>query len=121
MEDGQDPAAERVALNEDTIRRANEGIEETSIALGIDGLLPFICECADMSCTAMLQLTREEYEAVRAEPTHFLIVHGHEAAAEGRAIVVATYPRYAVVANVGDAAVLAERHDPRRKETHGRA
>jgi hypothetical protein len=119
VEHGWDPVAERVALSDDTFRRANEGIAATSIALGIDGLLPFIYECANTKCTAMLRLTREEYEAVRREPTHFLIVQGHEHVAEGWAIVVATHARYAVVAKIGDAAVITEQRDPRRQEAHG--
>jgi hypothetical protein len=121
MRDGVDPVAARVALNEATFRRANEEIEATSASLGIDGRLPFICECADMTCTVMVQLTRQEYEAVRADPTHFLTVPGHARAAKGWAIDVETHGRYAVVAKIGDAAVVAAEHDPRREEEHGRA
>jgi hypothetical protein len=121
MRETWDPVAERVALNEAAFRRANDGIEATAITLGVEGLLPFICECADTSCHGMLQLTRAEYEAVRANPTHFLTVPGHVRAAEGWAIEVETHPRYAVVAKIGDAAVVAAQHDPRREEEHGRA
>jgi hypothetical protein len=117
---GRDPVAERVALNDVAFREANEGIEETARSLNLDGLLPFICECADTSCTSILQLTCAEYEAVRAEPTHFINVPGHERSAQGWARVVETYPRYAVVAKVGDAAAVAAEHDPHGKAGHGR-
>lgn len=40
--------------------------------------LEFLCECADADCVEHIDLTRQEYEEVRAEPTHFAIMPGHE-------------------------------------------
>jgi hypothetical protein len=72
----------------------------------MEGALPVICECAELGCTELLQVTRAEYEQVRADPRHFLTVRGHEDG--GWARVVADHERYVVVEKVGEAGDIAE-------------
>ena len=36
-----------------------------------------MCECPDVDCDLMLEVAREEYEAVRAEPSAFLVARAH--------------------------------------------
>jgi len=38
----------------------------------------FVCECSDVTCVDQLLLTRTEYTDVRAHPTRFFVVAGHE-------------------------------------------
>jgi len=38
----------------------------------------FICECDDESCTRVLRMTVEQYEAVRTDPSAFAVLPGHE-------------------------------------------
>jgi len=38
----------------------------------------FVCECASTGCVEHVELTREEYEEVRDDPTHFAVLPGHE-------------------------------------------
>jgi hypothetical protein len=38
----------------------------------------FICECGAADCTEPITATLAEYEAIRAEPTRFAVVPGHE-------------------------------------------
>ncbi len=38
----------------------------------------FICECDDESCTRVLRMTVEQYEAVRTDPAAFAVLPGHE-------------------------------------------
>jgi hypothetical protein len=38
----------------------------------------YACECGYGPCTDVMTLTREEYEGVRLEPTHFAIFPDHE-------------------------------------------
>ena len=116
----RDPVAERVAQNDAAFRDANEGIEDAADSIGIEGLLPFICECADTGCTELLRLTRKEYEEVRADSAQFINAHGHETSAQGWARVVATRPNYTIVAKIGDAAEIAVEQDPRAGAGHGR-
>ena len=101
---------QRVAVNEATFRRVNEGME-----VGQDpaGLLTFVCECGRMGCSRLIQLTREEYESVRANPRRFAILDGHEIL-EAEAIVE-RHDRYLVVEKAGDPeAEIVEYTDPRR-------
>jgi hypothetical protein len=39
-----------------------------------------MCECAEESCTQVLRLPAQEYERIRREPTHFLVLPGHKVA-----------------------------------------
>jgi predicted ThiF/HesA family dinucleotide-utilizing enzyme len=101
---------QRVAMNEATFRKVNEGME-----LGQDpsGLLTFVCECGRLGCTELIQLTRGEYESLRTNPRRFAIVDGHEIL-EAEAIVE-RHDRYSVVEKAGDPeAEIVEHTDPRR-------
>lgn len=72
---------ERIAKNNLTFREANEKIRAK--ADDYDAPLertPFLCECPDTSCTAIVLLTMDEYVAVRADDRHFFTVAGHEQA-----------------------------------------
>jgi hypothetical protein len=108
--------AERIARNDSTFRDANERIDD--VAQTIDDyrgtLLPFLCECADLSCTDIVRLTGEEYEEVRRRPTSFLTVPGHED--DEATSVVEENDRFAVVEKVGSAAEIAVELDPRSAE-----
>ena len=69
---------EQAARNEATFRDANERIATRRAELSaVEGKTPFLCECEDDRCTEILRLAPEEYEAVRAEPTHFVVAPGH--------------------------------------------
>jgi predicted ThiF/HesA family dinucleotide-utilizing enzyme len=101
---------QRVAMNEATFRKVNEGMEA-----GQDpsGLLTFVCECGRLGCNKLIQLTRAEYEAVRQSPRRFAILDGHEIL-EAESIVE-RYDRYLVVEKAGDPeAEIVEHTDPRR-------
>jgi hypothetical protein len=113
--DGSAITAERVARNDAVFREANEGIRAVvdQTELSEDELVPFICECADVHCTEIVQLSTQEYEAVRSEPTRFLKARGHERNAHGWARVVEELDRYTVVEKIGEAAEIAEELDPR--------
>ena len=102
-----DTSAERVARNDATFRAANEKIAAAAADRGVDGLLPFICECADERCTEVIRLSPEEYAHVRSSPTTFANAIGHHLSAGPHARVVGEYERYSVVEKVGRAADVA--------------
>ena len=106
-------SAERVGRNDATFREANEKISETIAEHGLDGLLPFICECAEETCSEILQLTPEEYRAVRARSTTFINAHGHQVAAGPHGRVVEEHDRYIVVEKIGRAGKIVAELDPR--------
>jgi predicted ThiF/HesA family dinucleotide-utilizing enzyme len=101
---------QRVAMNEATFRKVNEGME---IGQDPSGLLTFVCECGRLGCNKLIQLTRAEYEGIRQNPRRFAIVDGHEIP-EVEA-VVERRDRYVVVEKAGDPeAEIVEHTDPRR-------
>lgn len=68
---------ERRATTEALFRDVNERIAESAERFDA-GASEFICECSDPNCTHRVAATLEEYEEVRAQPTTFLVVPGHE-------------------------------------------
>ena len=108
-----DVQAERIARNDATFREANERIGSVAEEIGIEGCVPFICECADPDCTEIVQLSLEEHEAVRAAATLFFNTPGHQTAAQGYVRVVDENDRYVVVEKIERAAEVATELDPR--------
>jgi transcription initiation factor TFIID subunit TAF12 len=68
---------ERRATNEALFRDVNERIAESAERFDAEET-DFVCECADPNCTDRVSASLAEYEQVRAEPTTFLVVPGHE-------------------------------------------
>jgi hypothetical protein len=68
----------RIARNEATFRRINEDIERGRDAEDESTLIGFVCECGQIDCSRLIELTPHEYEQVRSDPCHFAIVDGHE-------------------------------------------
>jgi hypothetical protein len=68
---------ERLARNQALFREVNERLVE--LAQGFNGgPLECVCECSKDDCTDTIAVLGGEYESVRAEPMHFLVVPGHE-------------------------------------------
>jgi hypothetical protein len=111
---------ERIARNDATFRNANEEIEEVALSLDRDGEahVPFICECADRSCTQIVRISLGEYEVIRAHPRRFLNALGHHVAAHGAAVVVDQNDRFCVVEKIGHAGEVAERLDSRSADSN---
>ena len=102
---------EQIALNESTFRDVNEAIEAGRRER--EGLVPFVCECGRLGCTAVVELTLREYEGVRAGSRCFLVAPGHEAEFEE---VRSEDPRFTVVVKPeGPLGDIADRTDPRRE------
>jgi hypothetical protein len=104
-------SVERAAKNEATFRRANEILEEKAGDLGFgEERTPYLCECEDERCTAVIQLTREEYEAVRAHPKRFVMAPGHQKA---DARVLQEESGFTVIEKHGEEGDLVAEEDPR--------
>jgi hypothetical protein len=97
---------QRIGENEALWRQINE------LAPPEPGVMnPVFCECGRAGCSDQMLMTAEEYESVRSESTTFAVVPGHELGDVES--VVKTNDRFLVVDKNGDAAVIAERTDPR--------
>jgi hypothetical protein len=112
-ETSPDPTAERVARNNAIFREANESISGAARNYGLETRVPFICECADPACTAIIQVELGDYERIRAHATWFLDAPGHYRASRGYADVLDSRDGYDIVEKRGEAGELAEDLDPR--------
>ncbi|HET7138113.1 MAG TPA: hypothetical protein VFI04_07135 [Gaiellaceae bacterium] len=70
--------AERAARNQSLFRDANERIQAATPDPRSAEPLPFVCECPETRCTAIIRLEMQEYELVRADAAHFCVAPGHE-------------------------------------------
>jgi hypothetical protein len=107
---------ERLGENEALFREVNERIAEVAeefLEIGArDTPVEFNCECGMPDCTEQISMTLVEYEAVRAKPTRFAVVPGHEVPDVER--VVDRHPNYLLVEKVeDDAEEVARESDPR--------
>ena len=103
------------ARNEELFRRVNERIEAISQSVSAnDSSMEFLCECDDVECHGKVKATRAEYESVRAEPTHFIVLPAHVDPQVEH--VVFSDERFLVVEKEGEAASDAEEHDPRESK-----
>jgi hypothetical protein len=101
----------RAAANEATIRDVNEGIERGQWPGEEDTPVGFRCECAQLGCNQLIELTVREYEELRANPRHFVLVPGHQL--PGVETVVEQASGYVIVEKRDQAGEVAERSDPR--------
>jgi hypothetical protein len=109
-----DERARRLAENESRFRAINDRVERDleRAVYSADELLPFVCECARPTCSAMIELMRDEYERVRAESTLFALAPGHEITDVED--VVERAERYFVVRKHPETWDVVEATDPRR-------
>jgi predicted NBD/HSP70 family sugar kinase len=99
---------ERLALNEALFREVNERVVEVAthfIEVETKGeAVEFTCECGRRDCLERIAMTVAEYQAIRAEPTRFAVLPGHELPEIES--VVERHPKYLVV----------EKRDPEAQE-----
>ena len=66
-----------MARNEAASRGINEKIEEAYQGEPPANRIDIVCECPSMTCDAGIDVTLDEYEDVRGNARHFVIVPGH--------------------------------------------
>jgi hypothetical protein len=64
--------------SQEASRSANERFRSAVTALALaDGLVPFLCECADWDCLGRIEMTLADYAAVHDDREVFVIMLGH--------------------------------------------
>jgi len=113
-----DADAIRIAANENVLRERNERSKQSNAhTFWVDPPFPdWTCECGDVSCSQPIRLTVEEYEAVRAEATRFVIAPSSEHVAPEVERVIRREDRYWIVEKVGIGAEMSKELDPRSRE-----
>jgi hypothetical protein len=105
----------RKASNEIQLRKLNERIEQHHLRVQ-PTVAAWVCECADGNCAQPVKMTIAEYEAVRAEPTHFFVVPSAEHFSSDIEYVVRKEPNYWIIAKKGVGAEMSRRQqEPRRQ------
>ena len=107
----RDDTKERLGANEAVFREINEGIERGQWPGEETAPVSFRCECAQLGCNELVELTVNEYETVRENPRRFIVLAGHERL--GAEVVVERRPGYLIVEKVDQAGTTAEQTDPR--------
>jgi hypothetical protein len=102
----------RAARNQSIFREVNERLEGLAENFKeVAETAPFTCECADLGCIQMIDMTLSEYETIRKDPNNFFVLPGHVYPEFER--VVSENERYVVVAKYEEGGELAEELDPR--------
>ena len=105
---------ERQAANEAVYRETNErraAVDKQAAWAESGELFEFVCECgADGGCEGRIEMTLDDYDAVRQQDDRFAVVPGHESP-EIEA-VVERHERYVVVDKLPELEPLVE-DDPR--------
>jgi hypothetical protein len=77
--DRMGPSAPREAAQQCLIRDVNEDAERLNASLTVGAARTTLrCECGDVACQTRVSLSHDEYEAVRAYGSHFLVGLNHE-------------------------------------------
>jgi hypothetical protein len=81
------------------VRDTNDRVGASAVRLRFrdEQRVPFACECGQVGCLAMVMLTLAAYGTIRKDGCHFLLLLGHENAAEELVIVDEGGPGYVVV------------------------
>jgi hypothetical protein len=116
---------ERAAQNQSRFRDYNERIEPLNrVHTWTEPPMPdWVCECASVNCVVPVRLTMAEYEAIRADPTRFLVVPSDEHVLPDVERVIERHERYWVVEKLGQAAEMSEALDERARDatTHAQS
>jgi hypothetical protein len=67
----------RLAKNQALFRSVNERVATISERFSTVNPVNFVCECAIHDCGASVELSRDEYEAIRRQATRFFVLPGH--------------------------------------------
>ena len=112
MEMGQ-PGEERevrAARNQSLFRVVNEKLKDINAAFeDVADTHAVACECADFQCIETVDIAHGEYDAIRANPRHFVVRRGHVYPDVER--VIREVDGYAVVEKTGRAGEVAEATD----------
>jgi hypothetical protein len=76
---------ERLARNQSLFREVNKRLRALSVQqvqVPWTDRTAYLCECGDDACLEMVELTPDQYEALRSDEDMFVLACGHEANGE---------------------------------------
>ena len=102
---------QRIGRNESIGRQVNEAIESGRGPADVQAPVAFRCECGELGCNQLIEVTLGDYERVRAHSRHFLVAGGHEQPEVES--VVERRSGYTIVQKHDAAGRVADASDPR--------
>jgi hypothetical protein len=115
MTQGQSDRETRAAENEDLFRRLNERLHvlanvAASAVEAEASEMPerFLCECAQVRCSQVIELTPHQYQRVRETNRRFLVAPDVSHTSPDLEVVVERHESYWVVEKVGEAGAEAD-------------
>jgi hypothetical protein len=102
------------ARNQSSFREINERVKDLNEGFSL--VLPlgeWVCECADTLCVERIELSAQEYEAIRENGTRFFVAPGEDHVWPDVEQVTERNERYWVVEKLGEAGRLSASFDPR--------
>jgi hypothetical protein len=103
---------ERAAHNQSLFREVNERLEHLAEAFQhVSEMNVFTCECAALDCVEQIQMSMDEYEAIRKDPNQFAVLPDH--VYFDVEVIRSASDRYMVVSKIGEGAEIAKKLDPR--------
>lgn len=113
-----DERARAAEMEQSRFRDANDRLRRIVPSFGFKAgdRAPFICECADPGCFEAVMLSLDEYDRVRANPSWFVVVAGHEDYEATYERVVEAERGYATVEKISIAAAEAACSQPARQQ-----
>jgi hypothetical protein len=70
--------AEEARETENAFRAANSDIAAVARDLNANSLVPFLCECSEPVCRAVVRMPWREYAAIHDHPHRYVVAPGHE-------------------------------------------
>lgn len=109
-------------MDQARFRYSNERLRRTAAHIRFEPTdrVPFLCECADRDCFEVVMLSLEEYDRLRAHPSWFLLVAGHEDDESPEERVLEAENGYAIVEKINAAGTAAARLQPRYDDRSGK-
>jgi hypothetical protein len=103
---------ERLARNEAMFREANERAKSWEERHRLESEVElYFCECANPECREKVSLGKAEYERVRSDPRHFVIVPGHEV--PDVETVIELNEGWVIIEKAPEVSDIVEESDPR--------
>ena len=104
----------RAAKNQSLFREINERVRDLNERFSmVTETGEWICECPDDTCVERIEMSADEYEAIRADGAQFFVAPSERHVWPDVEKVTDRHDRYWIVEKIGHAAVLAKQLDPR--------
>jgi hypothetical protein len=116
IEDSHDRET-RAVMNQSLFREINERVKDLNS--GFSMVLPigdWICECANDTCVERIEMSADEYEAVRRDGARFFVAPSDEHVLAHSQRIAERHDKYWILEKIGEPREIAKRADPRSND-----